>query len=142
MALQNVPVRLNPTALFTQGHPEVMIPAVDICENDEELLVIADMPGVDPKSLEVNFAEERLTFYGTWTPQLAQNNKTGNGNGKGKKSGQNGQQDEIVEYRRTLVLGAGIDAAKVQAKLKEGVLHVHLPKSASKKRHQVKVKTS
>jgi HSP20 family molecular chaperone IbpA len=101
-------------------------PMVDILENENEILLFADMPGVDKKDISINIDNGRLALSGirevkpvgavTW------------------------EEFADVEYRRTFSVPQTIDVAGVNAELKEGVLLLHLPKSESAKPRQIEIK--
>jgi HSP20 family molecular chaperone IbpA len=107
-----------------QQRPAVA-PAVDIYENTEEVLVIADLPGVAQNSLSVHLEKGELTL-----------------------EGRRGDAAEMVtaanvpDYRRSFLVPQGIDAEHISAELQGGVLHVHLPKVPSLKPRQIPITTS
>jgi len=94
-------------------------PAVDIFENKEELLIVADLPGVLKEDLSINFDKGHLTLEGRLRDF--------------------GPEEEPFDYRRTFVVPQGIDAEKISANLQSGVLRVVLPKPAAIKPRQIAV---
>lgn len=105
----------------------VVAPPVDVFENDNELLVVADMPGVTQDSMNIHFEKGRLTIEGKrkspqTTARLA--------------------ESEIGDYRRTFLVSQGIDAIRISADLSQGVLSVHLPKHESVKPRRIEVKAN
>jgi len=104
-------------------------PPVDIYENADELLVIADMPGVAQDAISISLDKMELTIDGRRTPE----------NGAGSYLAAEG---ESLDYRRSFLLPQGIDADKIAAELRHGVLRVRLPKSAALKPRQIEVKAS
>lgn len=101
-------------------------PAVDIYENADELLVVADVPGVTQDNLAVRVEKGELTFEGRRTDAA--------------ESGV--QADNLPDYRRSFVVPQGVDADRISADLQGGVLRVHLPKSASLKPRQIPIRVS
>lgn len=101
-------------------------PRVDIYENDDEVLLLADLPGVNKKDLSINLDKDQLTLEAT----------AGSSRGETPLRGEFGR----VDYRRAFVLPGGIDADKVTADLKQGVLWLHLPKAAALKPRQITVR--
>jgi HSP20 family protein len=102
-------------------------PPVDVYENPNELLVIADMPGVTQENMSIHFERNRLTIEGRRpqpkaSPLLAEN--------------------DLADFRRTFLVPQGIDAERISAELSHGVLKVHLPKHASVKPRRIEVKPS
>ncbi|AUX20193.1 molecular chaperone Hsp20 [Sorangium cellulosum] len=101
-------------------------PAVDIYENAEELLVVADLPGVAQEHLAVRLEKGELTFEGRRTEAAEREQGA----------------DNLPDYRRSFVVPQGIDADKISAELQAGVLRIHLPKSASLKPRQIPITAS
>ncbi len=106
----------------------VVAPLVDIYENDEEILLRADMPGVEKKDINVNIDNGKLSFGGTIKVEP-----------KGAV-----QWEEIgnVEYQRTFSVPQAIDMERLNAELKNGVLSLHLPKSEATKPRQIEIKAA
>jgi HSP20 family molecular chaperone IbpA len=96
-----------------------VIPAVDIFENKDELLIFADLPGVSKDSLAISFDKRQLTLEG--------------------RLREFGPDEEPFDYRRTFVVPQGIDAEKISASLQNGVLRLSLPKPAALKPRQIAV---
>jgi len=103
-------------------------PFVDIYENDDEILLRADMPGVDKKNIIVDVDNGKLNLEGT------RNIET-----KGSA-----QWEEFggVAFLRTFAIPQTIDVEKIKAELVDGVLSLHLPKSAAAKPRQIEIKTA
>jgi HSP20 family molecular chaperone IbpA len=101
-------------------------PRVDIHENDSEVLLLADVPGVAKDSLTIKLNQEQLTLEGRVE-------ETPRGDALGREF-------QAVDYRRSFSVPAGIDAGKISAELKDGVLSLHLPKSEALKPRQIEVK--
>lgn len=101
-------------------------PLVDVYENDNEMLLIADLPGVTQMGLSINLDHEQLSIVGTIDEEQV-----------GTVVGREYQK---VDYRRTFLLPNGIDKSQIAAELKLGVLHLHLPKSEEIKPRQIEVK--
>jgi len=97
-------------------------PTVDIFENKEELLIVADLPGVAKEDLSIQFDKGHLVLAGHLR--------------------EFGPEEEPFDYRRTFVIPQGIDAEKISANLQNGVLRVTLPKPASLKPRQITVSAS
>jgi HSP20 family protein len=97
-----------------------VLPAVDIFENKDELLIFADLPGVTKEDLSINFDKGQLTLEG--------------------RPGEFGPDEEVFDYRRTFVVSQGIEADKISANLQNGVLRLTLPKPAALKPRQIEVK--
>jgi HSP20 family protein len=109
----------NPTQEKTRPARE-LAPNVDIFENENELLVVADVPGLDPNDIgvHVNLPEFRI------------------------EAKVQGSPDVPVLYTRTFRIDERIDPERVKAEYKEGVLRVHLTKSAAFRPRRVEVQSS
>ena len=100
-------------------------PRSDIFENKDEYLVVADVPGVSKDSLEVNLDEEILTLS-------ARVDAPQNGN---EVSGEFFSTDYFRRFR----VPDAIDRNKISARLENGVLYLHLPKSEAVKPRRITV---
>lgn len=106
--------------------PRILSPSVDIYENDHELLIRADVPGVQADSVTVRFEKDQLLLAARRDPVPAIQ-------GGADKGG-------AAEYQRSFIMPRGIDAEHVKASLAAGVLSIHLPKSAGSKPRLIEVK--
>lgn len=97
-----------------------VLPAVDIFENKDALLILADLPGVLKDDLAIHFDKGHLTLEGRLREFAA--------------------EEEPFDYRRTFVVPQGIDAEKISANLQNGVLRLTLPKPVALKPRQIEVK--
>ena len=100
-------------------------PVVDIYENDDEILLHADMPGVTKEDVAVNVDNGKLSISGV-------RNLSTNGAANWEEFGN-------VEYQRTFSVPQTIDVGKVNAELKDGVLRLHLPKSEAAKPRVIEI---
>jgi len=101
-------------------------PRVDIYENREEFLLVADLPGVTSDALSINVENAELTLEATRssnTPGAVIVN-----------------EHRDVDFRRAFLLPQGIDREKIDAELKNGVLRLHLPKSDALRPRQIQVR--
>lgn len=107
---------------------QIYRPNVDIIERQEELLVVADLPGVKGDEIEIRFEDGELAIYGPAATR------------------QEGvryllQEYGVGDFYRTFTVSERIDAAKISAEHKDGVLLLHLPKVEAAKPRKIKVKT-
>ncbi|GAB4540231.1 MAG: Hsp20/alpha crystallin family protein [Thermodesulfovibrionia bacterium] len=104
-------------------------PDVDIIEKRNELLLVADMPGVDEKSIEVNLEEDILTIRGSVEVERLEGYKAII------------SEYGIGDYERSFTISDEIDRDKVKASLKDGVLRVILPKVESIRAKKIPITT-
>lgn len=107
---------------------QAVAPLVDIYENDNEILLHADMPGVMKDNITVNIDNGKLTLTGT--RKIA------------TKGSAQWEEFGDVEYRRNFSVPQTIDVARINAVLKDGVLRLHLPKSEAAKPRQIEIKAA
>jgi HSP20 family protein len=103
-------------------------PAVDIVENDKELLLAADLPGVKLEDVEVKIENGTLTLSGS---RKFENEDTNNGYRRTER--------RYGEFHREFALPGGVDPTKVEAAFDNGVLNVTIPKKEIARPRTVKV---
>ena len=101
-------------------------PLVDIYENDDEILLHADMPGIEKDNISVNVDNGTLTLSAVRKLET--------------KGVTTWEEFGDVEYKRSFSVPQTIDISKVDAELKDGVLRLHLPKSEAAKPRQIDIK--
>lgn len=97
----------------------VAVPAVDLIERDNAYEVHVDLPGLEQKNIEVNVAGGVLTIKGEKEESKEE-----------KKEDFHMRERRFGSFERALRIPDGVDADKVEAACKNGVLTVTLPKSA------------
>jgi HSP20 family molecular chaperone IbpA len=103
-------------------------PRVDVYENANELLLVADVPGVTKESVSIQLDKGQLTIEAsrsddaTGSPLIAEYRPS--------------------DYVRVFAVPQGIDAAKIDAQLTGGVLRLRLPKSEALKPRRIEVRAS
>jgi HSP20 family protein len=109
---------------------DVFIPKVDVKEEDKEIIVSAELPGMDQKDIDVTVANDSIRI-----------------------SGEKKQEEEKGYYRRETFYGtfervidlpAEVDENKAEAEFSKGVLTIRLPKSeeAQAKHKKIKIKSA
>jgi HSP20 family protein len=108
----------------------VFLPAVDIFETPEALVLVADMPGVPADKVTVDLRDNHLIISGEVAPPLSQ--------------GETMVEQEYYtgDYIREFQLGSLIDQGKIKAIMKDGVLRLVLAKVERAKPRKIKVKTA
>ncbi|MCB2183040.1 MAG: Hsp20/alpha crystallin family protein [Desulfobulbaceae bacterium] len=118
-------VKKEETKLERNRQFPTVTPVVDIYENEDEILLHADMPGVTKEEVRVNVDNGKLTITGLRNLETS--------------GAANWEEFGSVEFYRTFSVPQTIDVAKVNAELKEGVLRLHLPKSEAAKPRQIEI---
>ena len=107
-----------------------LIPTVDIYEEDKELVVKAELPGIKKKDLDIRLDGDVLTIKAH--KEADKEVKEGNYYTRERSFGQ---------YVRHITLPARVDAEKIGATLKKGLLEVRLPKTEGPETKKIEVKT-
>ncbi len=105
------------------------LPSLDLSETKDEFVVKAEVPGIDPKNIDISLSEGMLTI-------------------KGEKKQEKEEKDEnyhFVErsygsFIRSVRLPGQVQEDKVKASYKDGVLKVALPKSEEARKKEIKIK--
>ena len=103
-------------------------PSVDIYENENEILLYADMPGVHKEDVTVNIENGKLSISGVRRLD--------------HQGASTWEEFVDIEYVRSFSIPQTINVEDVQAKLKDGVLTLHLPKSEAAKPRLVEIKAA
>ena len=101
------PERLRGGVYFT--------PRVDIVETDHELTLYADLPGVRPEEVDLRYEQGELTLHGRCLPRQPER-------------GALLSEYDVGDFYRAFQIHESIDASRIGAEFKNGVLTVHLPK--------------
>ena len=117
--------RREETRLEHLNEAQTTAPLVDIYENKDELLLIADIPGVSKDGIAVHLDKNEMTIE-------AQRSHLVEGTLLAAEY-------HPVGYRRSFLIPQGIDAGKIRAEVKNGVLRIHLPKSEALKPRQIQI---
>lgn len=111
--------------------PAPWAPAVDVAEDEKQITVRAEVPGIDPKDLEVTVTGNLLVLAG-----------------EKKESSERKEKDLHVSesrygaFRRTVPLPVAVDPGQIDARCAHGVLTVTLPKAQAAAARRVEVKVS
>ena len=125
MNAEKTPVKETPAR--TPENEPVVVPRVDIRENAEGFTVVADLPGADEKSVEATVQNRVLTIEG-WVRREP-------------PAGPDclGREFGCGRYRRDFTLSDAVDADRIQARVKHGVLTVTIPKKEEVKARKIQV---
>jgi HSP20 family protein len=108
----------------------VFLPAVDIFETPETLVLVADMPGVAADKVTVDLKDNHLVISGEVAPPVG--------------AGETMLEQEYFtgDYLREFHVGSMIDQGKIEATMTDGVLRLVLPKVEKAKPRKIEVKTA
>jgi len=98
-------------------------PKIDISETDKELKVCADLPGLEEKDVEVKLAGNQLVIRGEKKSEHEDKDDD-----QGKERTFHRVERSYGMFQRAILLPFDVDAEKVEASFKNGVLTVTLPK--------------
>ena len=117
-----------PAMAVTEG---LWAPAVDIQETKESFLVEAELPGMKQEDIQITIVENTLTLKGERRREQ-----------EVREDGYTRIERAYGTFQRALALPSVVDAAKVRAKYKDGVLQIELPKKEEAKPKEIKVQVS
>lgn len=109
---------------------KTFVPAIDVKENEDALLVTADLPGIDPESIDVSINDGLLTIQG----ERKSDQETTEG------------QSHLIErrfgaFRRSFTLPSQVDIESIEATHDHGVLTIKLPKDVAAKTKKISVRS-
>ena len=118
-----------PSEIKQEVQPEKFIftPPIDIYENDEGLVLYADLPGVSLDSLDLQVQDNKLTLFGRVQTKIPQN------------SAPIHQEYHEGDFLRSFILSEEVDHDQITAKLTNGVLRVFLPKAPKSKPRKIEI---
>jgi HSP20 family protein len=120
-------------AFFGRGTPNGSrarrwVPAMDLLEQDDQLVLRADLPGLDREDVTIEVKDNVLTVSGDRKAEHEE-----------KAEGFHRVERTYGSFSRTLTLPEGIDADAVTAEFDKGVLEVRIPKPEERKPHRVQI---
>lgn len=117
---------LAPQQEATRTQEQFVTPTVDIFEDGKGLTVVADLPGVNRENLDIQVQNDLLTIQG----------RTRNG----LPGHPVYREFQLVNFYRQFRLSDRVDAEKIAADLKHGVLTLRLPRAEEAKPRKIEVK--
>jgi HSP20 family protein len=108
----------------------VFLPPADIYETRDNIVVLAEMPGVAPDGVDITLERRVLTIRG----------RSASGDHTGYQRVYNEYSDG--DYERVFTLSENIDRDRIEATLKDGVLNLVLPKAESAKARKIELKAT
>ena len=121
--------RLFRSSARPAGEDGGFLPPLDLIEEGDTLWVSVDLPGVRKEDVNVSLQDQFLTIKGTRQPDAT------------KKEATFYHRERVAgPFMRTVELPFAVNAAKIDAHFRDGVLHVTLPKAEEAKPKQIEVK--
>ena len=108
--------------------PEMSLPKVDVIDRENEVLVKAEVPGVEKKDLDISVGENTVMIKGSTQHEE-----------KEEKGDFVRHEISSGAFSRTVVLPSNVDGTRAKAVFKDGILELTIPKVETAKRHTVKV---
>ncbi|UCF83736.1 MAG: Hsp20/alpha crystallin family protein [Desulfobacteraceae bacterium] len=103
-------------------------PVVDIFDNDEKIVIKAELPGVDKKDIHVDVKDGILTLSG----ERSYENEV-------KEENYHRKERAFGKFHRSFTLPDGLNTDKIDADYKDGVLKIEIPKPEEKKPKKIAV---
>jgi HSP20 family protein len=107
---------------------EGRMPSVDVVDRENEVVVRAEVPGVEKKDLEVSLGDNTVTIKGTMRREE-----------KEEKGDYYRREISSGSFTRTVALPAEVDGSRAKATFKDGVLELVLPKAEHAKRRSINI---
>ena len=104
------------------------MPSLDVVDRDNEVLVRAEIPGIEKKDISVSLADNVLSIKGQSRSEK-----------KEEKGDYHRHEISSSSFARSITVPANVDASKTVANLKDGILEVTLPKLESSKKRNIAV---
>ena len=123
---------------FTRGirsnGVNMLVPSIDVIENDKEIEVTVDLPGLERKDVDISLENDVLTIRGEKRIEPKSDEKAD------KNKAYHVAERGYGVFYRVIQLPPGIDPSKVQATMSKGVLKVTIPKPAQSSAAKIEVK--
>ena len=113
-----------------KGEPafEGKIPSVDVIDQDDQVLIKAELPGVDKKDVDVSVTDETVSIKGKSSYDKEE-----------EKGDYYRREISKGSYERVLAIPANVDSSKAKATFRDGMLELSLPKTDKTNKTKVKV---
>ncbi|MGA1193413.1 MAG: Hsp20/alpha crystallin family protein [Kiritimatiellia bacterium] len=123
----NQEVMQKETAVAERPELPAVMPAVNLYEREHEVVIVADMPGVSEKNVDITVEKHVLTVTGRadWTEPAGYDLRY--------------REFAPAEFRRVFSLTSDLDADNIKAVMKHGVLTLTLPKTEKAKPRKIEV---
>ena len=109
---------------------QTLLPRVDVFENKDGILLLADMPGVPKDKLELRVENDTLLIEGEIAPDTPENMEAVYA------------EVRLSRYRRAFSLSSELDTSRIDAQLRDGVLNLRIPRHAHAQPRKIEVKVA
>jgi len=122
--------------MLSSGYPSFMrtapsFPALNIWSNEDELIITAEVPGINPEDLDISVVGDSLTLKGTREVEELD-----------EGARYHRQERGYGNFSRTVQLPFPVDIDSVNAKFTNGVLEINLPRAEADKPRKIAVKSA
>jgi HSP20 family protein len=104
-------------------------PSLDVSETKNNMVVKAELPGMDPKDVDISYANGLLTIRGDKKQEKEE-----------KDENYHSIERSYGSFSRSIRVPHEVESEKIKADYKNGVLRITLPKSEEAKKKQIKIK--
>lgn len=113
-----------------QGEPafEGKVPSVDVIDQDDQVLIKAELPGIDKKDVDISVTDETVSIKAKTSSEKEE-----------EKGDYYRREISQGSYERVLAIPANVDSSKAKAKFRDGMLELSLPKTEKSNRKKVTV---
>ncbi|RMH98912.1 MAG: Hsp20/alpha crystallin family protein [Calditrichaeota bacterium] len=108
----------------------VFLPPVDIYETHDDIVLLADMPGVNKDAIDITLEQNVLTIRAKAEPQVPEGYELAYA------------EYEVGDYERSFTLDETVDQERIEASYQNGVLQLRLPKAEPAKPKKIEVKVA
>ena len=109
---------------------QCFVPRADIYEQDDQLVIVADIAGADEGSIDITLDKEILTINAHVSPETFEDFALSTA------------EYDVGDYQRSFRISDEIDRQEISAAVKHGVLRVYLPKASEALSHKINVKAA
>ncbi len=107
------------------------LPVVDVSENKDNYVIHAELPGMKKKDVKITLQDDVLTISGEKKVEREEKDKT-----------YHLVERSYGQFSRSFTLPAKVEADKIKAEFKDGVLNITLPKAPEAKAKEIDIKVS
>ncbi|MFZ0241361.1 MAG: Hsp20/alpha crystallin family protein [Desulfobacterales bacterium] len=121
---------------FSETFPKLLsdeswYPSVDVSEGRKDIVVKAEIPGVEKENIDISLEGRLLTIRGEKKQEKEESNEH-----------YHRVESSFGSYRRSIELPSTVDESKVEAKYKNGILRIKLPKAKGTETKKIDIKTA